>query len=316
MVATHQFAPALGPLLLALLSSTASCADLLADPPPHFVGFAGFEDCDGCRSDDCCLTLKTPRGACGCRGATLLVPGDIRDVNDTIWGMVDWPLDDVCAEMYPGSRAATMLELTRNTIAGLPTSTFDPLHPGRWAVPGCQGMHEDEWPAQPSGRQWMCSYAGAGDYRWAFQPNASLEHVSDDGGWILDKKPAYYEGDIVGSFYCADVSRELPGLEQAICVNGGPVPTPPPPPPPPPPAPPVYTKPFIRFGNAVPSGQMVTCLIRQGSTHKSWASYAFGQFSDWEDSFSPGMGTITVLSSSGEVIAQADRLLTPVSRLR
>ena len=140
----------------------------------------------GCRDDNCCLGLRTPRGACGCRGADLLVPGDIRDVNETVWGMVDWPLDDMCAIVYPGSRAATMVELTQHSVLGLPPRT----PPKGWVVPACKGAHENTWPPQPAGKQWMCSYAGAGDYRWSFPPNSSLADVSDGGGWVLDRSPA------------------------------------------------------------------------------------------------------------------------------
>eukprot|EP01051_Picozoa_sp_SAG22_P009557 SAG22_NODE_804_length_7097_cov_173.117176_2_plen_433_part_00 len=302
------------------------CAAQQPPAAPTFVGFAGFEDCQGCRGDACCLALTSPRGACGCRGADLLVPGDIRGADDRVWDMVDWPLDDVCARTYPGSRAATMLELVSTPrIKSLPNRSTT----GFWLVPGCQGSHDlgrrptshgagpnatkgSSWPAKPAGKQWMCSYAGAGDYRWALPPGQWLFNATDGPGWDIDRSPAYYEGDVVGSFYCADVSRELPGLTQAICVSGKPAPAPPPPLPPPPP-PTTFTTPFIRFGNAVPSSLRVACTITQGAKTAIWSDYAFGQFSGWEEKFTAGPGSIECRESTpgGRVITTAQRSLTP-----
>jgi hypothetical protein len=87
------------------------------------------------------------------------------------WGKVDWPLDDMCNAMYPGSRAATMLELTTGV---------DSL----WTVPGCKGAHEGEWPLGSMGPDgvWLCSYASSGSYRWSLPPNSDLHNITIGNG--------------------------------------------------------------------------------------------------------------------------------------
>ena len=104
------------------------------------------------------------------------------------WGKVDWPLDDMCNAMYPGSRAATMLELTTG-VDSLPANNSiwngSVWLPSKlWTVPGCKGAHEGEWPLGSMGPDgvWLCSYASSGSYRWSLPPNSDLHNITIGNG--------------------------------------------------------------------------------------------------------------------------------------
>eukprot|EP01043_Picozoa_sp_COSAG02_P058348 COSAG02_NODE_7246_length_3098_cov_4.532844_3_plen_225_part_00 len=92
----------------------------------------------------------------------------------------------------------------------------------------------------------------------------------------------------------------------------GPTPPPPlPPPPTPPPAPPGGS-PCIRFGNTIPSSNVIDATVTQGDTSHTWSKYRFSQFSDWLNIFSAGAGQITVKDhSSGKILLTATIPLTP-----
>ena len=69
---------------------------------------------------DCCEALTTPAHSCGCRGASLMIPGGVAHDNGTrynatndTWAKVDWPLDDICSTMYPGSHVRSQATLGR-----------------------------------------------------------------------------------------------------------------------------------------------------------------------------------------------------------
>ena len=163
-------------------------------------------------------------------------PQGIPNATNETWQKVDWPLDDLCAQQFPGSRAATMVELTK-PIENIPKHTPNITKAGTnlsewgtaWVVPGCKGAREGEWPAfSDSSKRWFCSQETSGAYRWSLPPGTDLTAVTAGGGWNASavnassgqachkpytptcSKP-YYEGDMVGSFYCADEHRELPG---------------------------------------------------------------------------------------------------------
>ena len=104
----------------------------------------------------CCEALPTSAGSCGCRAESLMVPDSVSHDNGThynttpaMWAKVDWPLDDMCNTQYPGSHAATMLELTTG-VTGLPANNSiwngSAWLPSKlWIVPGCKGAHEGTW---------------------------------------------------------------------------------------------------------------------------------------------------------------------------
>jgi len=84
----------------------------------------------------------------------------------------------------------------------------------------------------------------------------------------------------------------------------------PPPPPPPPPAP--GGTPCLRFGNAVPSDQIVDATITQGAVSHTWTGYRFSQFSDWVSVFHGGKGTIDIKDhTSGATLLSTEIPLTP-----
>lgn len=58
-------------------------------------------------------------------------------------------------------------------------------------------------------------------------------------------------------------------------------------------------RPYIRFGNTIPSDHKVTATISQGNMSKTWENYGFGHFSAWTEIFSPGHGEIEVWESVG-----------------
>ena len=218
----------------------------------------------------CCSTLTSSVGACSC--SMYYDPPDVPNATNATWAKIDWPLDDFCHQSFPGSRAATMLELTQG-VEGIPKSTPNitkpcvPVASGgcqtgtnvsiwgtAWVVPGCLGAREGKWPSLGAGKTWFCSQYTSGAYRWALPPGTDLTAVTAGGGWNASAengttgqpchKPytatcsaPYYEGNKVGSFVCADEHRELPGAITAVCVTGGAGPAPPPAPAPTPPAP-------------------------------------------------------------------------------
>jgi hypothetical protein len=102
-----------------------------------------------------------------------------------------------------------------------------------------------------------------------------------------------------------------PGPGCPKCVKP-PVPPPPPAPPAPPPPPAPGGTPCIRFGNAVPSDNIVDATITQGAVTHTWSNYRFGQFSDWVSVFSGGKGTITLKDhASGATLLSTSIPLTP-----
>ena len=242
--------------------------------------FAGFANKTACKSTPCggyasnnptcCEKLTSSVGACGC--SMYEDPQGIPNATNATWAKVDWPLDDICAQAFPGSRAATMIELTQK-IANIPKHTPNITKPcvpqnggcepgtnvslwgTAWVVPGCLGAREGKWtPFADSTKTWFCSQETSGAYRWSLPPGTDLTAVTAGEGWNASavnsssgqachkpytstcSKP-YYEGDMVGSFYCADEHRELPGAITAVCVTGGSGPAPPPPAPAPTPTP-------------------------------------------------------------------------------
>jgi hypothetical protein len=93
---------------------------------------------------------------------------------------------------------------------------------------------------------------------------------------------------------CVNVTAGTPGVHfptqqacAATCV--------------PPAPPPLSQNPCIRFGHAIPLANRVDVEIMQNNDavrKYTWTNYAFAQFSDWVNIFTPGSGTITVPSPS------------------
>jgi hypothetical protein len=105
-------------------------------------------------------------------------------------------------------------------------------------------------------------------------------------------------------------------FEVAVCKAyhpTTPVPTPAPTPVPTPepstvtPAPPLTpsptlppnNKPYIRFGNTIPSPNAVDAVITQGNTSYTWTNYGFSKFSGWVEIFEDGYGQIQIYENNG-----------------
>ena len=102
------------------------------------------------------------------------------------------------------------------------------------------------------------------------------------------------------------------GCPNCTRPSGPPHPAPPTPPTPTPTPTPPKGSPCIRFGNTIPSSNVVDATITQGDTSHTWSDYRFSQFSEWLNIFSPGAGQITVKDhSSGDVLLTATIPLTP-----
>jgi hypothetical protein len=97
---------------------------------------------------------------------------------------------------------------------------------------------------------------------------------------------------------------ETNSFEVAICKAYHPTPAPPTPEPATPapatpqPTPLPNNKPYIRFGNAVPSNHSVYATISQGSVSYTWKDVGFGIFSGWVEIFSDGFGKITIYEAT------------------
>jgi hypothetical protein len=84
-----------------------------------------------------------------------------------------------------------------------------------------------------------------------------------------------------------------------------PVPTPQPstatPSPPETPSPtlPPNNKPYIRFGNTIPSANFVDAVITQGNITYTWTNYGFSKFSGWVEVFEDGYGQIQIYQNNG-----------------
>jgi len=106
-------------------------------------------------------------------------------------------------------------------------------------------------------------------------------------------------------FSVAKEAVVMDSFEVAVCTAYKPTPAPPTPAPltpaPPTAAPtlPPNNKPYIRFGNVVPSNNSVDAVITQGSTTYTWSQVAFGQFSGWVEVFAEGTGTIQIYENNG-----------------
>ena len=61
---------------------------------------------------------------------------------------------------------------------------------------------------------------------------------------------------------------------------------------------PPNTRPYIRFGNTIPSANNVDAIITQGNMSYTWSNYAFGKFSHWVEVFVDGYGTIQVFENT------------------
>ena len=83
---------------------------------------------------------------------------------------------------------------------------------------------------------------------------------------------------------------------------------------------PPNNQPYLRFGNAIPSGNFVDAVVTQ-TTQKStnitytWSNYGFAQFSGWVETFEIGSGLIQIYQnnggSRGELLVQTMIPLTP-----
>ena len=108
---------------LVVLLACAIGGSVAQDDPVSFVGFANktackTTPCGGYNANiKCCSKLASSVGACPC--SMYYSPQDVVNWTNATWQKVDWPLDDLCGQTYPGSRATTMLELTEN-ISGIP----------------------------------------------------------------------------------------------------------------------------------------------------------------------------------------------------
>ena len=168
-----------GAAMLLLACAFGGSAYAQDDPSATFVGFANktackTTPCGGYNANiKCCSKLTSSVGACPC--SMYYSPQDVVNWTNATWQKVDWPLDDLCAQTYPGSRAATMLELTKN-ISGIPQHYPNVTKPcvakpdgtcqdgtnvsiwsPEWIVPGCLGAREGEWPSLGPGKTWFCS---------------------------------------------------------------------------------------------------------------------------------------------------------------
>ena len=116
--------------------------------------------------------------------------------------------------------------------------------------------------------------------------------------------------------FCA-ACAPCPNAPNASCHPGTGCPNctrpsgPAPPPAPKPPQPPAGS-PCIRFGNALPSSNVLDATITQGTVRHTWNNYRFSQFSEWLDIFRAGAGHLTIENNStGEVLLTATIPLTP-----
>jgi len=131
-------------------------------------------------------------------------------------------------------------------------------------------------------------------------------------------KLALYSGDCQhlcdpSALQCKKVPPGTPGANATLhdcaktCVA---TPTPAPTP-----APPLYSAPWIRVLNSIPSPHAVDVEIVQGSSNRSytWKGYGFGDYSSWTSKFEAGKGTINIIDSkSGKTLLSIpDAPLTP-----
>jgi hypothetical protein len=83
---------------------------------------------------------------------------------------------------------------------------------------------------------------------------------------------------------------------------------------------PPNNRPYIRFGNTVPSGNFVDAVISQttkkdGNISYTWSNYGFSQFSGWVEIFDIGYGTVKIYQniggSRGSLLVETSVPLTP-----
>ena len=60
-----------------------------------------------------------------------------------------------------------------------------------------------------------------------------------------------------------------------------------------------YSKPFLRFGMAIPVDARVDCTVTQRGVSHTWSNFGFGEFSNWTDSFGEGVAQVTLAVAGG-----------------
>lgn len=94
-----------------------------------------------------------------------------------------------------------------------------------------------------------------------------------------------------------------------------PVPTTPSPPETPSPTLPPNNRPYIRFGNTIPSANFVDAVITQGNISYTWTNYGFSKFSGWVEVFVDGYGQMQIYQnnagSRGSLLLTTEIPLTP-----
>jgi len=130
-------------------------------------------------------------------------------------------------------------------------------------------------------------------------------------GWAVGKPDGTF-GDV---YFTTGVSEANANeFQVAICKAYHPTPAPGAPTNPPtlaPPTLPPSDRPYIRFGNAIATDNLVTAKITQGNISKTWNSYAFAEFSSWTEIFESGTGTIDIYDAAGTLQLSKQIPLTP-----
>lgn len=60
-----------------------------------------------------------------------------------------------------------------------------------------------------------------------------------------------------------------------------------------------YSKPFLRFGMAIPVDTHVDCTVSQRGFSHTWSNFGFGEFSNWTDTFGAGVAQVTLAVAGG-----------------